>query len=38
MSFHIFAKFIVVYAEMLQLLGDFNSRSPTGAPPLDPTG
>ena len=23
MSFHVLAKFIVVYAEMLQLLGDF---------------
>jgi len=28
MSFHILAKFIVVYAEMLQLLGDFFPQTP----------
>jgi len=38
MSFHVLAKFSVVYAEMLQLLGGGTSspRLPTRAPSMDP--
>jgi len=36
MSFHVLAKFIVVYAEMPQLLADFIPRTYTGT--LDPAG
>ena len=34
MSFHVLAKFIVEYAEMLQLLGDFVPQTSYRAPPL----
>jgi len=38
MSFHVLAKFIVIYAEMLQLKGTSSPWPPIGAPHLDPAG
>jgi len=36
MSFHVLAKFILKYAEILQHLEDFVPQKPTGVPPLEP--
>ena len=38
MSFHTVAKFIIIHAEILQLLGEVVSHAPTGSSPLNPAG